>query len=62
MKVERTPGASLLALGARVGVPPSAFWRLSLREWRALTVTTPETILTRGALDALAAQFPDERR
>ncbi len=62
MKTERTPWPSLLALGARVGVAPSAFWRLSLREWRALTATAQDTILKRGALDALAAQFPDERR
>lgn len=62
MKIERTPWASLLALGARFGVHPSAFWRLSLREWRALTVTAQDPILTRGALDALTAQFPDERR
>ena len=62
MKTEPTPWGALLVFGARVGVQPSAFWRLSLREWRALTATAQDETLTRGALDALAAQFPDEVR
>ncbi|CAN5393686.1 phage tail assembly chaperone [soil metagenome] len=44
----------------RLGVPPEAFWRLSLSEWRALTETPAAPVLTRAALDRLLARFPDE--
>jgi len=59
---ERTPWGALLALGVQLGVAPAAFWRLSLREWRALTTPVNSQILPRGAFEALAAQFPDEVR
>jgi len=44
----------------RLAIPPEAFWRLSLPEWRALTETPPAPSLNRAALDALIARFPDE--
>ena len=48
----------LAALG--LGIPPEAFWRLSLAEWRALTEAPAAPVLDRAALDALIARFPDE--
>jgi uncharacterized phage protein (TIGR02216 family) len=49
-----------LRLALALRIPPDAFWRLSLREWRALTQTPTAPVLTRPALDALIARFPDE--
>jgi len=49
-----------LRLAVRLGVPPEAFWRLSLKEWRALTETPPAPVLTRPGLTALIARYPDE--
>jgi uncharacterized phage protein (TIGR02216 family) len=57
---EATPWPRLLAVAQQVGVTPAAFWRLSLKEWRALVAPANET-LTRSALDALAQRFPDEQ-
>uniref|UniRef100_B0SVY9 Phage tail assembly chaperone n=1 Tax=Caulobacter sp. (strain K31) TaxID=366602 RepID=B0SVY9_CAUSK len=44
----------------RLALPPEAFWRLSLAEWRALTEAPVAPVLNRTALDALIARFPDE--
>jgi hypothetical protein len=56
---ERTPWRRLLALSQTLGVEPGNFWRLSLKEWRAL-VSPADEALTRTAFDALASRFPDE--
>jgi uncharacterized phage protein (TIGR02216 family) len=45
---------------ARLNLAPTAFWRLSMREWRALTSPLLSAQLDRAAFDALAARFPDE--
>lgn len=58
---ERTPWARLLALSQALNIEPAAFWRLSLREWRALVAPAHEG-LTRAAFDALSRRFPDEQR
>lgn len=55
-----TPWREMLALAMRLGVLPHAFWRLSLREWRALTATAGPA-MSRQALAALVEQFPDIR-
>jgi uncharacterized phage protein (TIGR02216 family) len=44
-----------------MGIGPEAFWRLSLREWRALTTTQGEA-LGRAGFEDLARRFPDEDR
>lgn len=44
----------------RLAIPPEAFWRLSLAEWRVLTEAPAAPVLNRTALDALIARFPDE--
>jgi len=56
---ERTPWPRLVAAAVRIGVTPAAFWRLSLREWRALTAAEDPT-LSRLAFETLARRFPDE--
>ena len=47
-----------LALG--LGLSPETFWRLSLKEWRALTETPPAPVPSRADLSALIARYPDE--
>ena len=49
-----------LRLAVSLRIAPEAFWRLSLREWRAITETPKAPILSRPTLDALIARFPDE--
>ena len=49
-----------LRLAVSLRISPEHFWRLSLREWRALTATPAAPILTRPTLDALIARFPDK--
>ena len=55
-----TPWPDLLRLAAvRFGIPPAAFWRLSLAEWRALTADDAPPMLDRAGFDALLRQHPD---
>jgi len=50
----------MLRLAAGVlRIPPEAFWRLSLKEWRALTEGEAAGALDRAALEARARVFPD---
>ena len=58
---DRSPWAAMLALAQRLGVAPTAFWRLSLKEWRALSAPNENT-LTRAVFEALAARFPDQQK
>lgn len=54
------PWPALLRLAAvRFHIPPDAFWRLSLVEWRALTAPDTAPALDRAGLDALLARHPD---
>lgn len=57
---DRTPWPRLLAIALSVGVAPESFWRLSVKEWRALTVSADEG-LTRQAFTTLAQRFPDKQ-
>ena len=52
--------AALRLAALDLAIPPQAFWRLSLAEWRALTEAPAAPVLNRAALDALVARFPDE--
>jgi len=45
-------------LGLRLA--PEAFWRLSWREWRMLTVASQQAVLSRQVLEDLMREFPDE--
>jgi len=56
-----TPWPRLIALSQALRVSPARFWRLSLKEWRALASPMREA-LTRAAFDELAVRFPDEHR
>ncbi|MDR6623781.1 phage tail assembly chaperone [Caulobacter segnis] len=49
-----------LRLAVSLGLPPEAFWRLSLKEWRALTEAPPAPAPSRADLSALIARYPDE--
>lgn len=49
----------LLAEAARMGIPPDAFWRMSLREWRLMV--SDRQAMERGELEALLALYPDRR-
>ncbi|MGE0828019.1 MAG: phage tail assembly chaperone, partial [Hyphomonadaceae bacterium] len=54
-----TPWSAWLRLAAAMGVAPAAFWRLSLKEWRALAAPATQSTFARSDFDALAARFPD---
>ena len=44
-----------------MGLGPEAFWRLSLREWRMLTVAAAgQGVIGRSVLDRMAEAWPDE--
>ncbi|GAM98864.1 hypothetical protein U91I_02500 [alpha proteobacterium U9-1i] len=49
-----------LKAAAFAGVTPEAFWRLSLREWRALTGAVDADVLSRTTFHELAKRYPDE--
>lgn len=56
-----TPWPALLRLAAeRFRIPPEAFWRLSLLEWRALTAPDSMPSLDRAGFEALADAYPDK--
>lgn len=58
-----TPWGEMLRLAAlRLHIPPEPFWRLSLKEWRALTGGEEAPSLDRAGLEALAALYPDTDR
>ncbi|PZR32969.1 phage tail assembly chaperone [Caulobacter segnis] len=52
--------AAPLRLALSLGLPPDAFWRLSLKEWRALTEAPAAPAPSRADLSALIARYPDE--
>ncbi|MBI5939758.1 MAG: phage tail assembly chaperone [Caulobacterales bacterium] len=55
-----TPWPDLLRLAAlRFQIPPEAFWRLSLAEWRALTAEGAAPALDRTGFEALTGRYPD---
>lgn len=52
--------AALIRRAAReFATPPEAFWRLSLREWRALSEPARAQPLSRADFNSLAAAHPD---
>ncbi|WP_408608601.1 phage tail assembly chaperone [Caulobacter endophyticus] len=53
-------GAMLRRAAIEFAAPPQAFWRLSLKEWRALAGAPSAPVLARSGLAALMARFPDE--
>lgn len=55
---ERTPWFAMLQVAKALGIAPESFWRLGLREWRALVSTTSDA-LSRAAFAELAHRFPD---
>lgn len=52
--------AAMLRQGLALGIVPEVFWRLSVREWRMLTVSAGEAqCLSRTALDEMMERWPD---
>lgn len=52
-----------IVAAARLRIAPDAFWRLSVREWRALSAPLAASgALDREAFTALAARYPDNQR
>jgi uncharacterized phage protein (TIGR02216 family) len=52
--------APMLRAALALGIPPGAFWRLSLKEWRMLTeVERGPAPMERGRLDELMGRWPD---
>lgn len=50
----------MLRAAALIGIAPAQFWKLSLREWRALTVHAGPA-LPREKFDLMMKTSPDER-
>ncbi len=57
---DAAPWRAWLAFAAQLGIAPACFWRLSVREWRALAPPASAAHLDRAAFTALAAHFPDD--
>jgi hypothetical protein len=51
------PWSDMLRAALAAGIPPHRFWRLSLREWHALS--RGSDTLNRDWLTTLMNQFPD---
>ena len=51
--------ARMLRLAVGLGMTPEAFWRLSLKEWLALTEVEAAPAMGRDAFDELARRWPD---
>ena len=58
--MSRTPWDAVLRAARRLGLAPDAVWRLSLREWRALTAPDGPAPLGRDAFERLRAAHPDD--
>jgi len=56
----RQSWADALALASRLGLPPNAFWALSLIEWRAITQPSGSHPLKRSELNDLLANYLDK--
>lgn len=55
-----TPWGEMLRTAARAGVMPTAFWRLSLKEWRMLTDRPQGPVpMGRGGFERIMAAWPD---
>lgn len=51
----------MLRLAATFGMAPAAFWRTSVKEWRALVAPPDDGALSRSSFAALVARFPDQK-
>lgn len=57
----RAAWGEMLRAAADRGVPPSAFWALSLKEWRMLTERpAPPEPMNRDVFQRLAEAWPDD--
>ncbi len=49
----------MLRAAVAMGISPEAFWRLSVREWRMLTVARGPRPMGRHDLDEMMRAWPD---
>ncbi|MDZ4759641.1 MAG: phage tail assembly chaperone [Alphaproteobacteria bacterium] len=47
------PWGALLRAAARMGIPPEAFWRMSLAEWRLMAGAGANAAMTRAELEEM---------
>lgn len=60
MKSQPTPWAGLMQAALRLGVSPSEFWQLSLREWQLISGAKKASMFRRADLSRLICAFPDQ--
>jgi len=51
---------AMLRAAVAMGLSPEAFWRLSLKEWRMLTLRAEPGALGRRDLDEMMRAWPDD--
>ena len=51
------PWRDWLCAALSLGLAPESFWKLSVKEWRALTIARAP--MARGELEALMQAYPD---
>ncbi len=52
--------AEMMQAAVRMGISPEGFWRLSLKEWRMLTVAVGGAVpMGRGDFQRMAERWPD---
>jgi hypothetical protein len=49
----------MILAALKLGIPPSEFWRLSLREWQTLTRSRSGSDFRASDLSQLIAAYPD---
>ncbi len=54
------PWAEMMQAAVRMGISPDGFWRLSLKEWRMLTVEVGGAVpMGRQDFQRMVEQWPD---
>ena len=59
---DATPWMSWLRIAIGMGVTPAAFWKLSLKEWRALMQSTRPGAFNRHDLEKLRHHLGDKTK
>ncbi|MEK7660823.1 MAG: phage tail assembly chaperone [Pseudomonadota bacterium] len=56
------PWPEMIKMASRIGIVPSCFWQLSLKEWAALVSNSSNqsSAMTRADFEKLSARFDDE--
>lgn len=56
--------SEMMKIASQIGVAPSCFWKLSIKEWAALVSSsnTQASTMTRSEFEKLSANFGDKKR